>query len=416
MTSESETPIDSKNEAANEAGDVSRIGAEVESGDVRGERGSESPATHGPVGTAGVEGTVEKSSDSGSGQGVGARYGSARVFSRSRPLPAKPRRVRAGVKLSRVEFDYPDSPTAARWLDLTFATVKPAIRDEAIEYARLGQAKRLELGPGRVVAPVQGRMPGAYTTRVDFETLSTKQWETVVDAMGAQAKFAATLIAGHLTEDLIMLFESLDSPLIPGAIQPSCTCAERRVAYEAANPDAVVSGSSAPAQIEDQGGWCKHSACLALLVADRLASEPLAILQLRGMAASEVMDRLHEIRASQTKPGPPTPVYTPVVKGASDVTYPKLEACLGDFWSSSSDPRELDFPVVAPEVSHPLLRRLGSSPFEDGKFPLVGILASCYDSISESILREERGGRADEIDELEESEDADGDEWCEDDD
>ena len=155
---------------------------------------------------------------------------------RTRPLPAKPRRVRAGVKLSRAELDYHDSPTAARWLELAMATIKPAMREEALEYARSGQAKRLELGPGRVVAPIQGRMPGAYTTRLEFDTISAKQWDAVVDAMGAQAKFAATLIAGHLTGDLIKLFESLGSSLVQGAIRPSCTCAERRVAYEAANP------------------------------------------------------------------------------------------------------------------------------------------------------------------------------------
>jgi uncharacterized Zn finger protein len=403
MTSESENPIEAKEPGADE-------GERKVAGKADGEAASTSPAVADPA-SAGAAATGAERPTETKGP-TGRPFDPTRPFERRSPLPAKPRRVRGGVKLSRGELDYNDSPTAARWLELAIAKMKPAMRDEAIEYARSGQAKRIELGPGRVSAPVQGRMPGAYKTSLKFDTLSKEQWGALIDAMGAQAKFAATLIAGHLTADLIGLFESLDSPLIPAAIEPACTCAERREAYEAANPGALPAASAPPT---DQGGWCKHSVCLALLVADRLASEPLAILQLRGMPASEVMERLHEIRTAHTAPGPPVPVYTPVVKGASDVAYPPLEACLGDFWSPPTDPRELDFPVVEPEVSHPLLRRLGPSPFQDGQFPLVGLLASCYDSISEAILREEREGRPDEMedgdleDELGGLDDQDGD-------
>jgi hypothetical protein len=49
---------------------------------------------------------------------------------------------------------------------------------------------------------------------------------------------------------------------------------------------------------------------------------------------------------------------------------------------------QLDIPLDAPKVSHPLLRRLGQSPFTGvAAFPLVGLLASCYDTISRDALR-----------------------------
>ena len=35
---------------------------------------------------------------------------------------------------------------------------------------------------------------------------------------------------------------------------------------------------------------------------------------------------------------------------------------------------------------HPLLRRLGPSPFESSRFPFVGLLATCYDVISKAAL------------------------------
>jgi hypothetical protein len=44
----------------------------------------------------------------------------------------------------------------------------------------------------------------------------------------------------------------------------------------------------------------------------------------------------------------------------------------------------LDIPLSPPPVSHPILRRLGQSPFVNATFPLVGLLASCYDTISQA--------------------------------
>ncbi|MBY0260823.1 MAG: hypothetical protein K2Q20_00665, partial [Phycisphaerales bacterium] len=58
------------------------------------------------------------------------------------------------------------------------------------------------------------------------------------------------------------------------------------------------------------------------------------------------------------------------------------------FWTAP-DPEALaglDMPIALPEVSHPLLRRVGPSPFVGAKFPLVGLLATCYDVISQSVI------------------------------
>src|SRR5207253_2574024 len=70
---------------------------------------------------------------------------------------------------------------------------------------------------------------------------------------------------------------------------------------------------------------------------------------------------------------------------------PPLEQTLETFWDSGSGLDRLDLPIEPPPVSHPLLRRLGPSPFAAGGFPLVGLLATCYEQISESVLSEEEG-------------------------
>ena len=55
------------------------------------------------------------------------------------------------------------------------------------------------------------------------------------------------------------------------------------------------------------------------------------------------------------------------------------------FWEDPAG-RAPVLPRVAPEVDKPLLRRLGASPFE-ARFPLVGLLATCYELVSEQTVR-----------------------------
>jgi len=61
---------------------------------------------------------------------------------------------------------------------------------------------------------------------------------------------------------------------------------------------------------------------------------------------------------------------------------------LDSFWRSGAELSELDLALERPAVSHPLLRRLGPTPFEGAKFPLVGLLATCYDVFAAGAVRE----------------------------
>jgi hypothetical protein len=72
-----------------------------------------------------------------------------------------------------------------------------------------------------------------------------------------------------------------------------------------------------------------------------------------------------------------------------DMTYPALEEVLDRFWDAGPGLHEIDLPLDPPPVSHPLLRRLGPSPFPNAQFPLVGLLASCYETISEAARKTE---------------------------
>ena len=79
---------------------------------------------------------------------------------------------------------------------------------------------------------------------------------------------------------------------------------------------------------------------------------------------------------------------------------PDLEACQGEYWREGprlSDLRDMPPSAHAPQA---LLRRLGPSEL-NGKFPLVGLLASIYDHVRDHAVRlrdraegiDENGGR-----------------------
>jgi hypothetical protein len=57
-----------------------------------------------------------------------------------------------------------------------------------------------------------------------------------------------------------------------------------------------------------------------------------------------------------------------------------LDRCLDSFWRPGRQIDEMPS-ETEPFAPHALLRRLGQSPLQ-GKFPLVGLLASIYDSIA----------------------------------
>jgi uncharacterized Zn finger protein len=124
------------------------------------------------------------------------------------------------------------------------------------------------------------------------------------------------------------------------------------------------------------------------LLADRFSADPFLIFTLRGMPGAELLERLTQRRsvagAVQTSSGA-SPIYLPHMPGISDMTPVPLESSLEDFWAIGPSLNQLEMPIEPPEVAHPLLRRLGPSPFEaamGAKFPLVGLMATCYDMIS----------------------------------
>lgn len=259
---------------------------------------------------------------------------------------------------------------------------------EGLEYARLGQTKKLTIGPSRADASVQGRGDRPYVTSLAFTPLNNEAWEKVVHAMAEGAIYAAKLLAGELPTNIEEVFAPLALKLFPTEsteITVSCSCSDFHASKALNSPGAETPPS--PSLASTTTPWCKHICCIAYLLGQRFAQEPYLMFLLRGMEGKDLLERLRERRVVAGAGTTAVAVYTQHVPGVSDAILKPLDECLENFWDAGPGLSTLDLPLSPPPVSHPLLRRLGPSPFQNAPFPLVGLLASCYEVISEDARK-----------------------------
>lgn len=282
-----------------------------------------------------------------------------------RPLPVNPRRVRGGIRLKNKEGEGVGWVAARVRRLMELGAAGEALR-EGLDYAAGGQTKRLDFEVGRVSATVQGRRPKPYETVLSLPAFGPAEAERIVAAMADQAKYAAKLLSGELPPNIEDVFAPLGLQLLPtdpADVKTECSCFEPKP-------------------------WCKHAVCVAAIAAERLGADPFLIFGWHGLPGSELVDRLRDHRVLAGQSGGAQAVHQAHVPGVTDTAAVPLDAMLDRFWAVGGDLSALDLPLAPPPVSHPLLRRLGASPFTEGKFPLVGLLATCYSLISERTLRE----------------------------
>ncbi|CAN5725193.1 hypothetical protein BH11PLA1_BH11PLA1_21840 [soil metagenome] len=172
---------------------------------------------------------------------------------------------------------------------------------------------------------------------------------------------------------------------------------------EASEDTETATCAGGPARDERvTGPFCKHVCCVMALIAEKLGQDPFLVFGLRGLWKEDLLERLRQTRTlAQSRasaagaPGDrPIATFSPRIAGVTDASAIPLEDTLENFWSMQGSLRELDLVLAPPAVGHPLLRRLGASPFAGARFPLVGLLATCYDTISADALKGDAGAHA----------------------
>jgi uncharacterized Zn finger protein len=265
--------------------------------------------------------------------------------------------VRNGLKLRATGNAVGTTWISQQWMGLLEEVIPPVPRREGLDYARRGQTTVLEVDPGRLDARVQGRAVRPYVTRWHLPVLGDDQWQRIIDAMAAEAFYAAKLLVNEVPPAVDALFASHDLRVLP-------------------LPEAVVVECDCGAH-----GPCTHAAAVGYLFAERLDDDPVAVFALRGMP--RVLERLAQARAMRAH-GVAAAHAEPQLPSSLPRAKP-LEACLDAFWRPGRQLAELQRMPPPHHAPHALLRRLGPSPLP-GKFPLVGLLASIYDTVAQSVI------------------------------
>ncbi len=290
-------------------------------------------------------------------------------------LPEKARRVRGGLRLKKKE-----DPPVFGWLGSMIANNFDGYFDaegveEGMQYARSGQTKSLTIEPGAITARIQGRRERAYNLTITLPTLSEDKISAMTDAFVDQAIHGARVIAGEMTPETHKLLLSLGIDVVPKFDESTISCG-----------------------CEFKEPTCKHLRCVALVLAQLVDTEPLVLFRLRGIDTNELTEELRRLRTERAggqRVAAPLPMNGLIPAELPEIA---LEDSIDNFWSCGRSISELETPIRPPEITHAILRRLGPSPFMDAKFPLVGLLATCYDAISESALSEPDDAESDESD------------------
>jgi uncharacterized Zn finger protein len=218
---------------------------------------------------------------------------------------------------------------ASRWIAALERLVNPARLARGKNYARTGHVIALDVDRDGVKATVQGSRPKPYQVMLEFKRLTDAEWERVVEAMSAEALYAARLLSGEMPEQIEEVFASVGTSLFPAAegdMRTRCSCPDW------ANP-------------------CKHIAAVHYLLGERFDEDPFLMFLLRGRNQEEIVALLRARRSGSEGEAPQT--------DAEAATEPDLSV----FWSAPPQTEEVALHFALPESDALPIKRLGPPPF-----------------------------------------------------
>ena len=265
-----------------------------------------------------------------------------------------PRLPSHGIKAQTRRGTFGKSWWGSRWIAALEKLVNPGRLERGRNYARVGQVVSLEVERGGVKAVVQGSRPEPYRVQITFKQLSDAEWDRVIDAMAAEALYAARLLSGEMPEQIEDVFASVGTSLFPTAkndMRTSCTCPDT------ANP-------------------CKHIAAVHYLLGERFDEDPFLMFLLRGRRQEEIVAALRVRRA-----GPDGETEAP------PEVEPTSERELSSFWNAPPQTEEVALHFALPESDALAVKRLGPPPFVRGdQATFTSVMERLYQQIGEYAL------------------------------
>ena len=264
---------------------------------------------------------------------------------------------------------------AGKWLAALERLVDTGRLSRGRSYARSGQVLNIDISAGRVASRVQGSLSQPYKIVINIKPLNDKDWEKVLDALAAQAIFAAKLLAGEMPPDIEDAFAAAGLSLFPTNrkdLETDCSC-------------------------PDWSNPCKHIAAVYYLLGEQFDEDPFLLLRLRGRTRQQITAALSARRTAGLNAEPAAPGRRKAVKRAARPAekFVPLARRLDDFWSAGDDLERLRFTIQAPPVEAAPIKRLGEPPFWASQPPFIDTFAPAYTAITRAALAETLGDDSD---------------------
>jgi hypothetical protein len=235
---------------------------------------------------------------------------------------------------------------------------------------RNGHVRQLTVSGSLVVALVRGPEEAkAFRARIAVRSFGASEWARVEQDLVAEARFAASLLAGRMPAGIGEVFAGAGLSLVPLSLDEvamDCTC-ER---------------------------WpmpCVHLAATCYALARSFEEDPFGVFAWRGRHRDELLLHLRELRGSGALPLPSTPPSTPPptppeksgLSGVSDLSDREREWA-DAFWGGEMSPAAAVTGRPG-AVSRPdaLLDQLDPPPLAHGGRPIADLLRPAYLALPE---------------------------------
>src|SRR5260370_2349363 len=126
-----------------------------------------------------------------------------------------PRLPSHGIKAQTRRGAFGKTWWASRWIAALEQLVNPGRLARGRSYARTGEVISLEVGRDGVKAVVQGSRQKPYDGTITFTRLGDAEWDRVIDAMAAEALYAARLLSGEIAQQIEEVFAAAGTTLFP---------------------------------------------------------------------------------------------------------------------------------------------------------------------------------------------------------
>jgi uncharacterized Zn finger protein len=258
-----------------------------------------------------------------------------------------------GIKARTRRGAFGNTWWASRWIDALEKLVNPGRLARGRTYARAGRVLSLDVDREGVRAVVKGSRVEPYQVSIQFKRLTDAEWERVIDAMAAEALYAARLLSGEMPEQIEEVFSgsSVSCSLFPadeGDLVTDCSCPDP------ANP-------------------CKHIAAAHYLLGERFDEDPFLMFLLRGRSQDEIVDELRARRGGGESE-------------ASPEVEQIAESDMSTFWSAPPQAEEVALHFALPESDALAVKRLGPPAFVRDQAAFTAAMERLYRQIGEYAL------------------------------